>query len=321
MVELMKYRTISSQIVVDEAKKLWYTVEVIDKEKNLFYISNWTKTILFKNIDAWLNSSLWLKLAEDKELTWKVLERYGVSVPETVYVDALEYCQTHTSFPCVVKPIDGSKWTDVNVNIMDQSELQRVLEKLLPIYWRVIVQDMITGDDHRLLMIWDQLVSATLRKSPYVIGDWTLTIKQLIEKENTLDLRWKWHTKPLTEIPIDEITKWVVEKAWYSLDSIPKEWISVFVRWNCNLSTWWTSEDVTKRIPPETIEQCRVVMKELNLWMAGIDVVSDDIGIPLNKQWAIIEVNATPGLRMHVYPSVWESINVGKVILERIFNT
>ena len=52
--------------------------------------------------------------------------------------------------------------------------------------------------------------------------------------------------------------------------------------------------------------------KTVGLDIAGIDVVCESIKRPLEEQGGgIVEVNAAPGLRMHVYPSEGKSRPVG----------
>ena len=58
----------------------------------------------------------------------------------------------------------------------------------------------------------------------------------------------------------------------------------------------------------------------IGLDIAGIDIVTQDISRPLEEtQGAIIEVNAGPGLLMHVKPAVGQPRPVGKAIVEHLF--
>lgn len=66
MYSLMDYWSISSEVIVDEAKKLGLWVEIIVPEKNLFRIFSHTQSILFKSTDCGLNTALGMKIADDK---------------------------------------------------------------------------------------------------------------------------------------------------------------------------------------------------------------------------------------------------------------
>ena len=52
----------------------------------------------------------------------------------------------------------------------------------------------------------------------------------------------------------------------------------------------------------------------LRLDVAGIDILCEDIRRPIREQGgAIVEVNAAPGLRMHLFPSDGTPRDVGRV--------
>lgn len=60
----------------------------------------------------------------------------------------------------------------------------------------------------------------------------------------------------------------------------------------------------------------------VGLDVAGIDIVASDISRPLEEQGgAVVEVNAGPGLLMHLKPSQGSPQPVGQAIIEQIFGT
>ena len=60
--------------------------------------------------------------------------------------------------------------------------------------------------------------------------------------------------------------------------------------------------------------------QRVGLDIAGVDVVATDISAPLEEQGGVIvEVNAAPGLRMHLEPSVGISRPVGEAIVAMLF--
>ncbi len=94
----------------------------------------------------------------------------------------------------------------------------------------------------------------------------------------------------------------------------------MLIRRNANLSTGGTAIDVTERVHP-AVAACAVdAAKIVGLDVAGIDVVAQDISRPLTEQGGVIvEVNAAPGLRMHLEPSVGISRPVGEAIVDMLF--
>ncbi len=54
--------------------------------------------------------------------------------------------------------------------------------------------------------------------------------------------------------------------------------------------------------------------------IAGVDVVACDIATPLENQGGVVvEVNAAPGLRMHLEPSSGAARPVGQAIVDSMF--
>ena len=89
----------------------------------------------------------------------------------------------------------------------------------------------------------------------------------------------------------------------------------VQIRRNANLSTGGTAIDVTELVHPEVAARAVEAAKVIGLDIAGIDIVASDIARPLEAQGGIVvEVNAAPGLRMHLAPSTGEPRPVGEAI-------
>lgn len=315
--------TISSELLIQEAKKRGARVEIISLEKNLFTISKEEKQILCKNIDVWLNTSLWYKVTEDKELTYTLLEKVGVKVPKSLYISEKQFLEKTYDlqkivFPCVVKPIDGAHGDGVTVNISTVVDLQLALEKALAFSQNAIVQEYIEGDDYRFLVVWEKVVAVALRIPPFVTGDGKHTIQELIAQENLNPLRWKWnHTSPMSQILVDSDTEKYLKDCWYTYFTIPLIWEIIYVRWNANLSTWGISLDVTDKVHPSIKEIALLATKATWLQIAGVDIMTKDIQVPLEESsGAVIEINSTPWLRMHHFPSQWNAKNVVWVILD-----
>ena len=59
----------------------------------------------------------------------------------------------------------------------------------------------------------------------------------------------------------------------------------------------------------------------IGLDICGVDVVCDSVSSPLEGHGAIIEINAAPGLRMHLQPSFGQGREVGEAIIDECFQT
>lgn len=319
--------SISSELIVTEAEKMWLKVDIVDIPKNLFEISNNDKTIKFKNIDCWLNSSYAFRVAKFKDTTYYLLEREWIRVPKTKYLvrknkDKYMEFLKDLEFPVVTKPVDWSHWDWVAVNINNYEELKEALNYS---FWKdtskVIIQEQIPWVDHRVVIVWWKMVAAALRVPPFIIWDGEKTIKELIDIENKNPLRWENHNAPLSQIKVDEEAIDTLKEQWYEIESIVEKEKKVNIRKNANLSTWWISIDLTDKVHPSVQKTCEEAAKTLTLWIAWVDFVTTDISKDIKEtKWAIIEVNHTPWLRMHHYPSQGKPRNIANSILKLLFN-
>ena len=176
------------------------------------------------------------------------------------------------------------------------------------------------GQDFRLLVVGDQLIAAARRDPPQVIGDGASTIMQLVEEINRDPLRGDGHATPLTKIRIDDIALATLAKQNLEVDSVPINGRRVVLRNNANLSTGGTATDVTQDVHPDLAASAVTAAKMVGLDICGVDIVCEAIYKPLEEQGGgIVEVNAAPGLRMHLNPSYGKSQPVGDAIISMMY--
>jgi cyanophycin synthetase len=62
------------------------------------------------------------------------------------------------------------------------------------------------------------------------------------------------------------------------------------------------------------------ISRIIDLDICGIDIMTDDISIPLNESGgAVLEVNAAPGFRMHLDPTGGIGKNVAEPVVDMLF--
>lgn len=315
--------------MVQEALKQKYKVFVLDNKLDIFFVKQWRKQIIFKNIDCGLNNSLAAKFARFKHLTDFMLAQSWLKAPKFVVIkkadrkNVLMKLQEHwLSFPLVVKPSYGHQWSGVSVNIKNEIELNTSVKLAQKSRSYVMVQEFFQGDDYRVVTVNYKFVAAIKRVPPFVVGDGKKNIRQLIGLINKDPFRWDWHDKSLSHIKIDSHIKNYITDQGFTLNSILPNKKKIFVRKNANLSTWGLSVDVTDVIHPSFKKLCEQAAKTLWLKVAWIDIVTKDISQDIAKQkgW-IIEVNCTPGLRWHHFPVEGKPRNVAKKILDLAVKT
>src|SRR3546814_17922793 len=86
------------------------------------------------------------------------------------------------------------------------------------------------------------------------------------------------------------------------------------------ICTGGTATDVTDHVHPELAATAVAAAQMVGLDVCGIDLVSENVYEPLDKQGGcIVEVNAAPGLRIHLIPSSGKGRAVGDALLDCMF--
>ncbi len=269
------------------------------------------------------SSAIAESIAQDKELTKKLLSAAGVPVPEGRPVSSAEdawAAMCEIAPPVVVKPVDGNQGKGVTVNVTTREELEHAYAAALRISDEVLVERYVPGNDFRLLVVGDKLVAAARRDPPQVVGDGVHSVRQLVEQVNSDPRRGEGHATSLTKIRFDDIALASLAAQGLNADSVPGKGSYVRLRNNANLSTGGSATDVTDDVHSELAACAVAAAQQIGLDVCGVDVVCDDVQRPLQEQGgAIIEVNAAPGLRMHLQPSFGKGRGVGEAIISMMY--
>ena len=262
-------------------------------------------------------------LAQDKELTRKLLRSVGVPAPEgrpvTSAEDAWE-AAGEIGVPVVVKPQDGNQGRGVATNLSTRELVVRAFEAAIKESNFVLVEKFAPGHDYRVLVVGGKVAAAARREPAHVVGDGQHSVHQLIDIVNADPRRGEHHATVLSKLKLDDISLAVLFEQGYTPDSVPPAGAMVLIRRNANLSTGGTAIDVTEYVHPEVAARAVEAAQMIGLDIAGVDVVAQDISRSLEEQHGVIvEVNAAPGLRMHLEPSAGVSHPVGEAIVEMMF--
>ncbi|MFL9880386.1 cyanophycin synthetase [Herbaspirillum rhizosphaerae] len=262
-------------------------------------------------------------IAQDKELTKMLLHAAGVPVPNGRVVETVEdawAAAQEIAAPVVIKPRDGNQGKGVAVNISTQEQVTAAFNAAVKISDEIIVERYMPGHDYRLLVIGKHLVAAARRDPPQVIGDGVHTIRQLVDKVNSDPLRGDGHATSLTKIRFDDIALATLAKQNYDAESIPPQGARIVLRNNANLSTGGTATDVTDDVHPELAARAIAAAQMVGLDICGVDIVCNSVHKPLEEQeGGVVEVNAAPGLRMHLTPSYGKGRAVGDAIISTMY--
>jgi cyanophycin synthetase len=260
-------------------------------------------------------------IASDKALTIMLLGEASIPVPYGVVVESEDEAfeaLREIGPPVVAKPFNGHQGKGVSLNLTSPEQVRRAFEIARQHSPRVVVEEMLEGSDYRVLVVNEKMVAACRRVPPQITGDGSRTIAELIDAINQDPSRGDGHEKSLTRIVIDELMIEFLKDRALTVDSVPGAGEVVLLRQCANLSVGGTAIDVTGVVHPEIADVCERAARIVGLDICGVDLVLPDISRPLGGG-GIVEVNASPGLRMHLDPSEGEGRDVGDAIVEMIY--
>ncbi|HEV7330525.1 MAG TPA: cyanophycin synthetase [Flavisolibacter sp.] len=279
-----------------------------------------------KRVEAALTNetgNIAVEIAGNKDLTKKILKEAFVPVPAGTIIDCIDQLKDaveELGFPVVVKPLNGNQGKGAAINITNWPDLTTAFIRAQDFSRDVIIERFISGHDFRALVVDYKFVAAALRTPAAVTGNGINTIGELIEIVNGDPRRGKGHEKVLTAIKVDDITMDILTKKNYTLDTVLPKDVVLYLKETANLSTGGTATDVTDTVHPANIRLFERIARIIGLDICGIDIMATDLTRPIKKNGgAVIEVNAAPGLRMHLQPSEGQPRNVAENIVSMLF--
>lgn len=248
------------------------------------------------------------RIVDDKLTTTAIAERLGLPVPDTARYEsagaAKEFLQKHGRI--VVKPLDSAHGNGVSVGVDSEEKLATAVERAKQYADVVLLKQMVTGRDVRLLYIGGKFCAASERRPASVTGDGTHTVRQLIEQVNSHPDRGENYEKKYNRIPPDVSSVFLGDK----IDTVPAAGEEVQVVGTANIGCGGVAIDVTDSLPGNIIEQGRRLADELRAGVCGVDFIVGPEGFYL------IEANASPSFGMHHYPHEGQPRDVATIFVD-----
>ena len=268
-----------------------------------------------------------VEISCDKEDTHNMLNDLGLPVPQqrVVYspTEAVRAAR-RIGFPVVVKPLDGNHGRGVSINLTEDAQIETAFAeaRAQSKSRAILVESFVTGMDHRMLVVNNELVAVAKRVPGHVVGDGKSTIAELVEVVNSDPRRGIGHEKVLTNLELDAQAERLMQEAGHTAATVLPEGQTFFLRSTANLSTGGTAIDMTDVCHPDNKDMAERTIKAVGLDVGGVDFLTSDITKSYKEiGGAIVEVNAAPGFRMHVAPSEGTPRDVAGKVLEMLFPT
>ena len=260
-------------------------------------------------------------IASDKDLTKSLLASCGVPVPEGEIVASVEAAweaAQKIGLPVVVKPTDGNHGRGVSLDLKTQAQFEDAFHLAARHGSEVMVERFVRGHEHRLLVVGGRVVAAARGETASITGDGQSSVTELVETQlNTDPRRGPSEDFPLNPIRIDTDTaiQLDLQRQGLTPESVPAAGHEVLIQRNGNVAI-----DCTDEVHPDVEHLVSLAARVVGLDIAGVDLVAQDISKPLHAQGgAIVEVNAGPGLLMHLKPAGGAPRPVGRAICEHLF--
>jgi GNAT-family acetyltransferase (TIGR03103 family) len=284
-----------ARIVADAAMRRGIRVEIADAAWGELRLTNAGRTIVTRESLSELTSAVAMSRCDDKRVTRRVLAAAGLRVPRgrTATGDQADADFLAEVGAVVVKPARGEQGRGITVGVSDAESLVRAVELARGFAAEVLIEELATGEDLRVIVIDQQVVAAAVRRPAAVTGDGVHDVRTLIHRQSR---RRMAATEGESKIPMDATTEEVVRDAGWSLDDVLPAGEHLAVRRTANLHTGGTIHDVTPVLHPELAAACVTASQALSIPLTGLDLL---VPSPEGPDYVFIEANERPGLANH----------------------
>jgi len=287
-----------ARLIADEALRRGVSVEVTDGLWGEMRLSHSGRTVLTRESLSELTTAVVMSRCDDKRVTRRILERAGIAVPrgralgpKGIDADDLEFLEEVGE--AVVKPARGEQGRGITVGVTDEAGLRKAVALALTFCPDVLIEELVAGEDLRVVVIDHRVVAAAVRVPATVVGTGRDPIRELIRMHSARRSR---ATGGESTIPLDETTETVVRDSGHELDDVLAPGVELRVRRTANLHTGGTIEDVTPRLHPDIEAAAVLASRAIGIPVTGLDFLVPDLDDP---DHVCIEANERPGLANH----------------------
>ncbi len=260
------------------------------------------------------------KFCWDKRVANRRMVELRLPVPKHVRVPSVEAAREaaqRLEYPVVVKPMMGSGGHGVTTRITTPDEIEAAFRHARSSAADVLVEQYVSGDLYRLLVIDGRFAGALRCLPPKIVGDGKKTVRELIDGLNADPLR---DGIIMTKVSYDDEMEKLLTQSGLTLESVVAEGVTCPLRLVANVGFGASSEDCTEEVHASNRELAERAAKGFDLDVAGIDLITPDITRSYRDVGGrIIELNTRPGLLMHMWPAYGRSRNFGTRVLDKVF--
>lgn len=242
------------------------------------------------------------ELSINKSRAYQFVQDAGLSVPFTLHIGAEEplsptklssIVQLHA--PLIVKPNDASLSKGLTMHITDAEHLKAAIEVARAVKQSdVLVQQQVSGEEIRFVVIKGKVVAALLRQTPRVVGDGVRTVRALVDEENKARevLHFPYVTYPY-------LTGDIVDPVLLESNYTPENGEVFELSRATMIKNGCSVYQVLESIHPSYIKQVETLAGDVDAAFFVADFLIQDYTAPLtpNTSW-FLEFNVSPVLKL-----------------------
>ncbi len=211
-------------------------------------------------------------------------------------IDAAYSYAKRIGFPVIAKPNSGSQGGGVGL-VYTKRELYRSLRDIFKRDRVALVQRFIEGNDYRLVVLDDEVISAYERIPLNIAGDGHSTVLQLLKNKQRQFGTSGRDTKIMFA---DARIAGKLKRQGLSMRSVLRAGHRIALLDNANLSTGGDAVDVTNVLHPGWKKLATKLTRDMGLRMCGVDLLIQGDIREAPRAYHVIEINAAPGLDHYV---------------------
>lgn len=204
---------------------------------------------------------------------------------------AYRYAKRH-GFPVIVKPNSRSQGQAV-MKVYTRREFYRAFRNAAKLDKVILVEEVLTGRDYRVVVLDGNVISAYERIPLSVTGDGHASIRTLLKNKQVGFVK---HGRDTTLRIDDWRMREKLSRSGRTLSTIPKRGEHVTLLDNANLSCGGDAVDVSGTLHPAFRKLAITLTKDMGLRLCGVDLMIDGDIREKPSRYSVLEINSAPGL-------------------------
>lgn len=315
--------SVTRRLLKAEAQRRGWAVETIGRDDYFLKVTLPDgRSELFRGSRPSRSSANGFVVSKYKDLTVQFAEGLGYKMPAFTLLEQIEQPAEfmHEYGVIVVKPADGGKSEGVTVGVDTGEKLTKAIAyaKQFSLSGKVLLQQQLEGKLYRLTVINGKFVAGAQRRAPQVNGNGQQTVRELIEELNRDPRRGKGSDTPLKKVSLELAEEYLGAD---EMQRRPDAGETVRVSALDSVSAGGEAINVTESVHDDWRRFCSLITQESGQFIAGFDVMCDDIALPLEGYYVpMLEMNSSPGFKLHQYPTGGgEPVELAPILFDELF--